>query len=169
MRRKLFGNEHPILAISLNNLAAVLQQERKLDEAEALQREALAIYRKRWGSEHPNIVASLINLAGILEQQNKQSEAEATHREAVAMQKKVGQRASDVAATLKRLAELTNRPPATNSAGEAKGRVNHTVPAIRQPQRDRRFNGVFIIELQKGARSRGSCLQISPGGVRTHR
>jgi tetratricopeptide (TPR) repeat protein len=123
MRRRLFGNEHPLLAVSLNNLAAVLQAERKLAEAEALQREALAIYRKRLGSDHPNIAASLVNLASILEQQNKPAEAEPMYREVLAMQKKsLSNEDPSVAVPLKRLTELTNRLPATNSAGQGKGR-----------------------------------------------
>jgi tetratricopeptide (TPR) repeat protein len=122
MRRRLLDNEHPILAIALNNLAAVLQKQGKLAElAEAadLQREALAIYRKWLPSEHPNIAASLTNLARILEQQNKPAEAEALYLEARAIQKKPPDNAAD---SSQRLAGLTNRPPATNSAGKAEAR-----------------------------------------------
>jgi hypothetical protein len=46
MCRKLFGNEDPQVANCLDHLAASLQQQHKLTEAEATARESLAMYRK---------------------------------------------------------------------------------------------------------------------------
>ena len=63
MKRKLLGNEHPSVARSLNNLATMLNGQRKLKEAETIHREALAMQRKLLGNEHPDVATSLNNLA----------------------------------------------------------------------------------------------------------
>ena len=52
---KSYGPEHPNVAISLNNLAALLQVTNRLQEAEPLMRRALAIDEKSYGPEHPSV------------------------------------------------------------------------------------------------------------------
>ena len=76
MQRKLLGEEHPEVAISLNNLALVLRDQGKLAEAEAMLRDALAMQRKLLGDEHPKVAVSLDNLADVLRKQGKLAEAD---------------------------------------------------------------------------------------------
>ncbi len=59
----------------------------KLDEAEPLYREALAIRRESLPAGHPNIALSLNNLAVLLKDQGKLAEAEPLYREALAIQR----------------------------------------------------------------------------------
>ena len=60
MRRALaideeaFGNEHPKVAIRLNNLATLLLDTNRLTEAEPLMRRALEIFRQSLGEDHPS-------------------------------------------------------------------------------------------------------------------
>src|ERR1035438_2945004 len=60
MRRKLLGNEHSDVAASLAGLADVLYDQRKLAQAEALQREELAM-RRKWLSESLPPLPALVN------------------------------------------------------------------------------------------------------------
>ena len=51
------------MAISLNNLAALLRATNRLAEAEPLYRRALAITEKSFGPERPAVAIRLNNLA----------------------------------------------------------------------------------------------------------
>ena len=66
LRKKLFGNEHPDVARSLNNLAEVISAQGRPAEAESLFREALAMKQKLLGNEHPDVPNSLAGLSGAL-------------------------------------------------------------------------------------------------------
>ena len=73
MRRALkideasFGPEHPKVAIRLNNLATLLKDTNRLDEAEPLMRRALKIFEDSLGAEHPSTVTVRKNLEGFRE------------------------------------------------------------------------------------------------------
>ncbi len=69
------GPEHPHVATTLNNLAALLQAQGKYAEAEPLYRRALAIDEAALGPEHPSVAAMLASLAFLLEAQGKYAEA----------------------------------------------------------------------------------------------
>ena len=63
---KLRGFETPAVAVSLNNLAALLRDMGDYAAAEPLFRRALAVAEKVLGPEHPETGASYSNLAGLL-------------------------------------------------------------------------------------------------------
>ena len=71
MRRALaideasFGPDHPNVATSLNNLAALLQATNRLSEAEPLYRRALAIDEASFGPDHPNVASQPQQPGGI--------------------------------------------------------------------------------------------------------
>jgi tetratricopeptide (TPR) repeat protein len=109
IRRKLLGNEHPDVANSLNDLglffcgqrkladavaahrealAALLRDQGKSTEAEALWLEALAIRRKLLGDEHPDLADTLHNLASLIRDQGRLAAAQSLYREAVAIRRK---------------------------------------------------------------------------------
>ena len=89
MARKLWGNDDLRLVRSLQNLAATfVGPNSKPDEAEALQREVLAIRRKALGNESPLVGQTLRQLANVLRIQGRLIEAEKTEREALAIQRK---------------------------------------------------------------------------------
>ncbi|MEY4354897.1 MAG: hypothetical protein RLZZ609_3138, partial [Cyanobacteriota bacterium] len=60
MRRALaideasYGNDHPDVAIDLNNLAQLLQATNRLAEAEPLMGRAFVVFWKSLGLDHPN-------------------------------------------------------------------------------------------------------------------
>ncbi|MFN9570422.1 MAG: tetratricopeptide repeat protein, partial [Cyanobacteriota bacterium] len=82
MRRALaiaeasYGNDHPRVAIDLNNLAMLLQDTGRLAEAEPLVHRALAIDEATYGPDHPNVARNLNNLAALLQDTNRLEEAE---------------------------------------------------------------------------------------------
>ena len=89
IRRRLFGNEHPDVTTSLNNLANLDRHYGRLSEAEARAREALGIRRRVFGDEHLEVADSLRNLSIILGDAGKWSESEAMARDVLAMRRKL--------------------------------------------------------------------------------
>jgi tetratricopeptide (TPR) repeat protein len=75
-------------AEALDNLAAVLTDERKFPEAEELFRQALAICEKELGPEHRKTSTKLNNLASLLWQQERYAEAEPLYRRALGIDEK---------------------------------------------------------------------------------
>jgi tetratricopeptide (TPR) repeat protein len=110
---KTLGPDHPSVAISLNNLAQLLQNTNRLAEAEPLMRRALAILETSLGPDHPDVVTNLNNLAQLLKTTNRLAEAEPLMRRALAVdEKNYGPDHPDVAVRLNNLAQLlktTNR------------------------------------------------------------
>ena len=76
-------------ATALNELAQLLQDQGKLDEAAPLMRQALAIFKKVHGEEHPNVANTLHNLALLLRNQDPDSaEAARLGKQALAIAEK---------------------------------------------------------------------------------
>lgn len=57
-----YGDDHPKVAIRLNNLAALLQATNRLAEAEPLLQHALRIFHDSLGPGHPDTVGVSWNL-----------------------------------------------------------------------------------------------------------
>jgi tetratricopeptide (TPR) repeat protein len=53
MRKKLLGEEHPDVAISLNDLAGLYESQGRYEEAEPLYIQALDMRKKLLGDKHP--------------------------------------------------------------------------------------------------------------------
>jgi tetratricopeptide (TPR) repeat protein len=114
---KIFGTEHPKVAIRLSNLAALLQSTNRLSEAEPLMRRALEIDEKSFGTEHPNVAISLNNLAHLLQATNRLSEAEPLMRRVVTIfESSLGEDHPNSATALSNLAWLLQ---STNCLNEA--------------------------------------------------
>ena len=64
--RKRLGDRHPDLAVILNAFADLRVRQGRLDEAELLARESLAIRREHMGPDDPRMVAAQVDLAEIL-------------------------------------------------------------------------------------------------------
>ncbi len=73
----------PSYAIRLNNLANLLQDMGRHDEAEPLFRQALEIDEKTIGTQHPEYAMHLGNLAGLLRAMGRTDEAEPLYVEAL--------------------------------------------------------------------------------------
>ena len=83
--RGALGDDHPKVAIGLNNLALLLQATNRLAEAEPLMRRALAIDETSYGPDHPNVAIRLNNFAQLLQATNRLAEAEPLMRRALAI------------------------------------------------------------------------------------
>jgi tetratricopeptide (TPR) repeat protein len=116
---KALDPEHPNLAIQLDNLAQVLHDLGKLDEALPLHRRALAISEKALGPEHPDVAITLNNLAQTLHNLGRLDEALPLQRRALAISEKalgtehpaVAIRLSNIARTLHNLGRLDEALP----------------------------------------------------------
>ncbi|MEH2403519.1 tetratricopeptide repeat protein [Nostoc sp.] len=105
--RKRFGDEHPFVTASLNNLAKLYESQGRYSEAEPLLIEALSMKKRLLGDEHLSVATSLNNLAGLYRLQGKYREAEPLLIEALAMRKRLlGDEHPDVAISLNDLAGL---------------------------------------------------------------
>ncbi|MEH1996045.1 tetratricopeptide repeat protein, partial [Nostoc sp.] len=87
--RKRFGDEHPSVATSLNNLALLYESQGRYSDAEPLYIEALAMTKRLLGDEHFLVATSLNNLALLYESQGRYSDAEPLYIEALAMTKRL--------------------------------------------------------------------------------
>jgi tetratricopeptide (TPR) repeat protein len=87
LQRRVFGQDGPEVAATLEHLLQVLAVEPKLEEAESVGREALALRRKH--PEDPLALANSLMLFGYaLTLQHRAAEAEPLYREAVSIQRK---------------------------------------------------------------------------------
>jgi hypothetical protein len=62
---KVLGPEHPSTAMSLNNLASLLQDQGDLAGARPLYERALALYERALGPDHPSTNRVRRNLTGL--------------------------------------------------------------------------------------------------------
>jgi len=76
LKIKLYGDEHPEVAINLHNLAAVHSAKRRWAMAEPLYKRALEIREHTLGVSHADLVPVLNNYALMLRRTNRNEEAE---------------------------------------------------------------------------------------------
>ena len=109
MWQRLFEGDHPDVALSLNNLAALYDSQGKLSQAEPLYQQALAMLQRLFEGDHPSIALSLNNLAFLYNSQGKLSQAEPLYQQALAMRQRLFEGDHpDVATSLNNLAALYN-------------------------------------------------------------
>ncbi|MEM8716734.1 MAG: FxSxx-COOH system tetratricopeptide repeat protein, partial [Cyanobacteria bacterium P01_G01_bin.4] len=107
LHQELLEGEHYNVALSLNNLAVLYDNQGRYSEAEPLFQEVLTIRKRLLGDVHPDVALSLNNLAGLYHNQGHYSEAESLYQEALAMRKQLlGDTHPDVALSLNNLAVL---------------------------------------------------------------
>ncbi len=83
--RRLLGDDHPRVAIRLNNLAIVAQNMGDTRSAEALYLEAIRRNEKTYGERHPETAASKGNYGLLLQREGRLAESEPLLRDAVAV------------------------------------------------------------------------------------
>src|SRR5690348_16014487 len=74
---------------SMNNLALVLQELGKYDEAEQMHRQEWELVEKVLSKEHPLTLSSMGNLASVLDKLGKYDEAEQMHQQTLELMEKV--------------------------------------------------------------------------------
>jgi tetratricopeptide (TPR) repeat protein len=75
IRQVVYGKEHPMSAMSLNNLASVYDALGDYAAAEPVYREACDIARRIWGEDHALYARCLENLAGLCVARDRVAEA----------------------------------------------------------------------------------------------
>jgi CHAT domain-containing protein/Tfp pilus assembly protein PilF len=104
---KTLDKDHPLIANSLNNLAALYRAQGMYGEAEPLLKRALAIREKALDKDHPDIATTLNSLALLYASQGKHREAEPLLKRALNIQEKaLGKDHPDTALSLNSLAAL---------------------------------------------------------------
>ena len=114
MRKRLFKGDHPYVATSLNNLAALYNSQGRYADAEPLYKQALEMTKRLFKGDHPYVAGSLNNLAYLYDSQGRYADAEPLYKQALEMTKRLFKGDHpDVATSLNNLALLlaaTNRP-----------------------------------------------------------
>ncbi len=80
---RVLGSDHPSILLGIGNLAQTLVCQRKLQEAETLQREALDRRSRILGPDHPETQFAIANLALVLLAQKRYAQAEQLYRQAL--------------------------------------------------------------------------------------
>jgi CHAT domain-containing protein/Tfp pilus assembly protein PilF len=107
IRRRIFGEEHPAVAQSLDNLGNLLQAMGDYAGARPNLEQALAIRRKLLGEEHPDVATSLNNVGMLLQATGDYAAARPYLEQALAIFRKVlGQDHPAVASLLNNLGGL---------------------------------------------------------------
>lgn len=83
LRRESRGGNHPDVATSLNNLAALYCEQGRWAEAIPLMHEALEIYRARLGGRHVYLARVLANLGAAYDKTAAPADAERCYRQAL--------------------------------------------------------------------------------------
>jgi tetratricopeptide (TPR) repeat protein len=85
----MLGPEHPDALSSMGNLAHVLFDQGKPDEARKLVEQELEIRRRTLGPEHADTLESMNNLAVVLHDQGKRDEARKLYEQALEIKRRI--------------------------------------------------------------------------------
>ncbi|MEO5916003.1 MAG: tetratricopeptide repeat protein [Luteolibacter sp.] len=123
IKEQELGPDDPSVAMSVRNLAEILQMQGKLAESAILCRRALEIDETKLGKDDPAVAKDLNQLASVLQAQGKLPEAEPPLRRALEIAgAKLGKDDPDVARGLNNLAGLL----------KAQGKLVEAEPLFRQ-------------------------------------
>ena len=108
LRRKLLGNDHKDVAVTVSELGRVYGNQGETTRAAPLIAEALRIRRKVYGEEDTETATTENDLALVLRQEGKLAEAAALLRHSLAVHRKVfGEQQAGVARIISNLAVVT--------------------------------------------------------------
>jgi eukaryotic-like serine/threonine-protein kinase len=131
--------DHPSLALSLNNEGNVLGKLDRLEEAESLLRQALAIWVQVLGPEHSRVGIAYFNLAGLLEERGRFEEADSLYRVTIAIDRKAyGDDHPEVGWDLRRLGVLLRHEGDCEAAVEVLGEADAIFRKNEMPPSHRR-------------------------------
>jgi tetratricopeptide (TPR) repeat protein len=101
MYRELFGQKHPNIAVSLNNIGAASDELGEHEIALELRKQALHMYRELFGEKHPSIASSLNNVGTTYDDLGKHRKALELKEQALKMfQELFGEQHPDIATSL---------------------------------------------------------------------
>jgi tetratricopeptide (TPR) repeat protein len=107
MRQRLFAGDHPSVATSLNNLAALYNSQGRYAEAQPLYEQALEMRQSLFAGDHPDVASSLNNFAALYKSQGRYAETLPLYEQALKMRQRLfaGDH-PDVASSLNNFAAL---------------------------------------------------------------
>ncbi|KAL3040382.1 hypothetical protein OYC64_011416 [Pagothenia borchgrevinki] len=123
IRETALDPDHPSVARSLHQLAAVYVQWKKYGNAEQLYKQALEISENAYGAEHASVARELESLAMLYQKQNKYEQAEKLRKRSVKIRQKTArQKGHMYGFTLlrRRALQLEELTLGTDSADSAK-------------------------------------------------
>ncbi|MCA9607866.1 MAG: tetratricopeptide repeat-containing protein, partial [Myxococcales bacterium] len=88
--RATLGDDHPRVAVTLNNLGATFADHRDFSGARRAHEEALSIRERALGPDHPEVASSANNLGVALMEQGEYDAAEAAFKRAIAIREAGG-------------------------------------------------------------------------------
>ena len=110
IREKALGPDHPDVALSLNNLAALYNDQGRYADAEPLLQALTGDREKALGPDHPDVAASLNNLAELYRAQGRYADAEPLYKRSLAIREKaLGPDHPDVAAITEQSCDALQR------------------------------------------------------------
>jgi len=89
LARQLWGDEHPNIATSLNNLAYLYKFQGRYAEAQPLYEQALEMRKRLFAGDHPDVAQSLNNLALLYDSQERYAKAQPLLEQALEMRKRL--------------------------------------------------------------------------------
>ncbi|MBI4342714.1 MAG: tetratricopeptide repeat protein [Candidatus Omnitrophica bacterium] len=125
---RTYGPEHPVVAISLNNLAGLYAAQGQYGQAEPLYQQALAIKWKVLGPAHPGIAPTLNNFAGLYAAQGRYTDAELLYIHAINLL------AASVGAKHPLVARVTNNLNQLLRIEMEAARPEPILPELEQPE-----------------------------------
>jgi tetratricopeptide (TPR) repeat protein len=107
IRERVLGSEHPEVAMSLSNLAALYDHQGRYEEAEPLFKRALDIRERAPEPDHLDVALILNNLAGFYDHQSRYAEAEPLYERSLSIRERaLGSEHPSVATSLNNLAAV---------------------------------------------------------------
>lgn len=118
VRKKILGEEHLDVAVSLLDLGGVLWRKGEFEKARTLMEQGLAIREKLLGPDHKLVASSLHNLGNLYWSQGNYDQARRHLERALAIREKVlGLEHADVASTLNSLGAIAYKEGDFKKAG----------------------------------------------------
>jgi len=107
IRERIFGENHPDVALMLNNLANIYMNEEQFEESEICFKRAINIWNTLYGQKHPDYAMGIDGLATLYWNAGRYNEAESLFMRALSIRENtLGPTDPDLAATLNNLALL---------------------------------------------------------------
>jgi serine/threonine protein kinase len=90
IRRRLLGDDHPLVALSLNHLANLFRDRGQLEAAEPVYRESIDIYQRVVGEDHLGLAAVRADLGELLVEKGRLDEAEELYQRSLEVRQRLG-------------------------------------------------------------------------------
>ncbi len=121
---KNFGAEHPLVAESLLNLAAIYESQNRSDKANPLIKQAMAIDKNSFGASHPIVAKHLLRFAALYVANGKFDKAEPLFKRVLEIQEKsYGKTNPQLAETLRQLGGMYQKQRKFREAESALSRA----------------------------------------------